>query len=37
MAAVKKMADLDLKGKRVFIRADLSRPRPEGQACFHPC
>ena len=26
MAAVKKMADLDLKGKRVFIRADLNVP-----------
>ena len=31
MAAVKKMADLDLKGKRVFIRADLNVPVKDGK------
>lgn len=31
MAAIKKMADLDLKGKRVFIRADLNVPVKEGK------
>ena len=31
MAAVKKMADLDLKGKHVFIRADLNVPVKDGK------
>ena len=31
MAAIKKMADLDLKGKRVFIRADLNVPVKDGK------
>ena len=31
MAAIKKMADLDLKGKRVFIRADLNVPVNDGK------
>lgn len=31
MAAIKKMADLDLKGKRVFIRADLNVPIKDGK------
>ena len=31
MAAIKKMADLDLQGKRVFIRADLNVPVKDGK------
>ena len=31
MAAIKKMADLDLKGKRVLIRADLNVPVSDGK------
>lgn len=31
MATIKKMADLDLKGKRVFIRADLNVPVKDGK------
>ncbi|CDH43633.1 phosphoglycerate kinase [Candidatus Contendibacter odensensis] len=31
MAAVKRMVDLDLKGKRVFIRADLNVPVKDGK------
>ena len=31
MASVIKMTDLDLKGKRVFIRADLNVPVKDGK------
>ena len=31
MAAIIKMADLDLKGKRVLIRADLNVPLSDGK------
>ena len=31
MAAIKKMADLDLQGKRVLIRADLNVPVADGK------
>ena len=31
MAAIKKLADLDVKGKRVFIRADLNVPVKDGK------
>lgn len=31
MAAIKKITDLDLEGKRVFIRADLNVPVKDGK------
>ena len=34
MAAIIKMADLDLKGKRVLIRADLNVPLSDGKVAL---